>query len=230
MSPNDIRSALLSMQDADYREFMAGVVPTIPRERIIGIRTPVLKMRATELYRSSGYDGFLEALPHYYFEENQLHAFLISKIRDMTVCMERTEAFLPFVDNWATCDQLSPAVFAKDTDELLSRIPAWLGSGMTYTVRFGIDMLMRHFLDERFDPSYPGLVLPAAGDEYYINMAVAWYFATALAKQYESVISYITEERLPAWVHNKTIQKAVESRRITEEKKEYLRTLRRRVH
>ena len=225
MEPKDIRSALLSMQDAEYREFMAGVVPTIPRERIIGIRTPVLKRIATELYRNGGYDGFLEDLPHYYFEENQLHAFIISEMKDYERCIMEVNRFLPYVDNWATCDQMGPKVFRKHRMELLEQIRAWICTQHTYTIRFGIRMLMDHFLEDAYDPEYPEMVAAVRSEEYYVRMMAAWYFATALAKQYDAVLPFLEERKLGPWTHNKAIQKATESYRITPEQKAYLRNL-----
>lgn len=183
--------------------------------------TGTLKGRAKET------KAFLAALPHRYFDENQLHAFFVSEIKDYDRCIVEVNKFLPYVDNWATCDQMSPRVFAKHKAELLKEIKCWLKSKETYTVRFAIGMLMQHFLDEDFDPAYPKLVAKIRSDEYYINMMIAWYFATALAKQYETTIPYIEQNKLDVWTHNKTIQKAVESYRITDEQKKYLRSLKR---
>lgn len=164
-------------------------------------------------------------ISHRYFDENQLHAFIISETKDFEECAEQTERFLPYVDNWATCDQLSPKVFRKHRAELLPRIRRWISSEKTYTIRFGIGMLMQHFLDEDFDPACPELVASVRSEEYYVNMMIAWYFATALAKQYDAVLPYLQERRLSPWTHNKTIQKARESFRITKEQKEYLNSL-----
>jgi 3-methyladenine DNA glycosylase AlkD len=168
---------------------------------------------------------FLNELPHAFFDENQLHAFIISGMKDYEGCLKEVERFLTYVDNWATCDQLSPKVFRKYKNELLEPIHRWIESGRTYTIRFGVGMLMEHFLDEEFDPEYPEMVAGIRSDEYYVNMMIAWYFATALAKQYEAVLPYIEEHRLDTWTHNKTIQKAIESYRISPERKEYLRSM-----
>ena len=168
---------------------------------------------------------FLDDLPHKYFDENQLHAFIISEIKDYGKCMEEVNRFLPYVDNWATCDQMSPKVFRKHRGELIREIKKWIRSDRTYTVRFGTGMLMEHFLEEDFDAAYPDMVADRRSDEYYINMMTAWYFATALAKRYDEILPYIEEQRLDVWTHNKAIQKSVESCRITPEQKEYLKSL-----
>jgi 3-methyladenine DNA glycosylase AlkD len=168
---------------------------------------------------------FIEKLPHDYFDENQLHAFIISELKDYEKCISEVRRFLPYVDNWATCDQLSPNVFKNNKPAMLKEIKKWLGSDETYTVRFAVGMLMRHYLDEDFDESYPKMVAAVRSDEYYIKMMIAWYFATALAKQYDTVLAYIEEQRLDIWTHNKAIQKSVESRRITEKQKIYLKSL-----
>ena len=168
---------------------------------------------------------FLHSVPHKYFDENQLHAFILAEIKDFGVCLEEVKSFLPYIDNWATCDQLSPKVFKKYCKELLTHIKEWIRSDKTYTVRFGIGMLMEHFLDEDFTPAYPEMVAEIRSEEYYINMMTAWYFATALAKQYEQVIPFIENKKLDDWTHNKAIQKAVESYRITDDQKVYLKGL-----
>ena len=170
--------------------------------------------------------SFLAELPHRYFDENQLHAFLMSEMKDFPRCMEEVERFLPYIDNWATCDQLSPKVFRKHRKELLLRIPEWIRSKETYTIRFGIGMLMQHFLDEDFDPAYLELVAALRSEEYYVNMMIAWYFATALAKQYDAALPLMENRQLSDWTHNKAIQKALESFRVTPEHKEVLRSLR----
>ena len=230
----DIQRRLREMQDVKYADFQMALIPGMERERAIGVRTPQLRALAKELYREaqkggesarSDLDAFLRTLPHKYFDEMQLHAFIISEIKDFALCMAETERFLPHVDNWATCDQLSPKVFRKHRQELLSHIDCWRGSEHTYTVRFGMGMLMQHFLDEDFDISYMDRIAEIRSDEYYINMMIAWYFATALAKQPEPAMTVLKEQRLDRWTHNKAIQKAIESRRITDEQKAYLRTL-----
>ena len=225
MMKEEIRRKLFSLQDIKYRDFQAKLIPGTDTETMIGVRTPALRKLAKQMLKREEIGEFLQDLPHRYFDENQLHAFIISGIREYGKCMEELERFLPYVDNWATCDQMSPVVFKKHKQELLSEIGEWLGSAHTYTVRFGIGMLMQHFLDEDFDPAYPELVAGVRSEEYYVNMMIAWYFATALAKQYDAVLPYIEGRRLDPWVHNKTIQKAIESYRVSDEQKKYLRSL-----
>ena len=225
MITEEIREELYRLQDSKYREFQSKLIPTVTPDSVIGVRTPALRKYAKELAKREEIGEFLSDLPHQYFDENQLHAFIISQLKDFGRCMEYVRAFLPYVDNWATCDQLSPKVFGKNKGELLPQIRKWIASGDTYTVRFGIGMLMQYFLDEDFDPEYPELVAQVRSEEYYVNMMKAWYFATALAKQYETVLPFIEERRLDDWTHRKSIQKAVESYRITEEQKKYLKTL-----
>lgn len=225
MNKADLYRKLYDLQDLKYRDMQIKIIPTVEPESVIGVRTPELKSIAKDILKDGNYKGFLEELPHRYFEENQLHAFIISGIKDLNECMEDLETFLPYVDNWATCDQMSPKIFKKHKDVLLTHIKEWLESGKTYTVRFGVKMLMDHFLDEDFDPIYPEMVAKIRSEEYYVNMMIAWYFATALAKQYESILPFIEEKRLDDWTHNKAIQKSLESRRITEEQKLYLKSL-----
>ena len=200
-------------------------MPTVTPDTVIGVRTPQLRAYAKEVFKSEYAEIFLSSLPHTYYEENNLHGFLIEKIKDYDLCIKHLNKFLPFVDNWATCDQLTPKIFKKHTDKLLKQIEIWINSEHTYTVRFAIKMLMAFYLDENFKPAYPKLVASIKSDEYYINMMIAWYFATALAKQYNETIPYLENKTLDKWIHNKTIQKAVESYRITDEQKTYLRTL-----
>lgn len=223
MNRKEIPEELFRNQDTAYRDFQAKLLPTLAPETIIGVRTPVLRGLAKKL--SGDAADFLGDLPHRYFEENQLHGFLISEMTDYDCCMNALTEFLPFVDNWATCDQMSPKVFKKHKSELLAQIKIWLSSTETYTVRFGVGMLMRHFLDEDFDPEYPKIVLAIQSEEYYVKMMVAWYFATALAKQYEAVLPILEGKCLETWTHNKAIQKALESYRISAGQKQYLRTL-----
>ena len=225
MITEEIRQALFDLQDIKYRDFQAKLIPGTDTETMIGVRTPALRKLAKQMLKREEIGEFLQDLPHRYFDENQLHAFIVSGIREYGKCMEELTRFLPFVNNWATCDQMSPVVFKKHKQELLSEIGEWLGSAHTYTVRFGIGMLMQHFLDEDFDPAYPELVAGVRSEEYYVNMMIAWYFATALAKQYDAVLPYIEGRRLDPWVHNKTIQKAIESYRVSDEQKKYLRSL-----
>lgn len=223
----EIRKQLFSMQDEAYRDFQSKLIPTVEYEKVIGVRTPQLRKYAKQLVKTEGVSKFLEDLPHQYFDENQLHFLIISEIKDYETCMKEVERFLPYVDNWATCDQMVPKAFKKHEKELMEAILKWLQSDKTYTVRFAIGMLMRHFLDEHFDLEYPRMVAGVKSDEYYVNMMIAWYFATALAKQYEAVLPLIEEHSLDIWTHNKAIQKSVESYRITKEQKEYLRSLKR---
>ena len=222
-----IQEELFAMQDVDYRDFHSRLIPNIAPERIIGVRTPELRKYAKQLGKTKEAAVFLDELPHYYYEENNLHGFLLEQIKDYDTCIAQWNRFLPCVDNWATCDMPSPKVFKKNLPQLLSQIRLWMDSAETYTVRFAIGMLMRFYLeDETFSPEYPEWVAAVRSEEYYINMMVAWYFATALAKQWEVVFPYIQERRLSQWCHNKSIQKAVESNRITPEQKANLRKLR----
>ncbi len=225
MNKTDLHKELYSFQDLKYRNMQIKIIPNINPESIIGVKTPKLKSIAKEMLKSEEYKDFLRELSHEYFEENQLHAFILSGMKDYDECMEELEKFLPYVDNWATCDQMSPKIFKKHREALLTHIKEWINSEETYTVRFGVGMLMEHFLDDDYDPKYPEMVAGLRSEEYYVNMMIAWYFATALAKQYESVIPYIEQKRLDDWTHNKAIQKSLESRRITEEQKIYLKSL-----
>ena len=225
MTSNIIQDRLFELRDAKYNDFNKSLIPGIEDDYFIGVRTPDIKKLAKELAKEKDIDAFLNELPHRYFEENQLHGFIISEEKDFSLCMEKVERFLPYINNWATCDQTSPKVFKKHKKELLPYIMEWIKSEHTYTVRFAIGNLMRHFLDEEFETKYADMVAEVRSEEYYINMMIAWYFATALAKQYESIIPYLTEKRLDTWTHNKTIQKACESFRITPEQKEFLKTL-----
>ena len=224
----EIREKLSSLQDLKYRDMQVRIIPSVKPESIIGVRTPELRKMAKELAQSREIGVFLENLPHKFFEENQLHAFIVSGLKDYRECLGALNRFLPYVDNWATCDQMSPRVFKKHRPELMESIRGWLGSAETYTIRFGIGMLMEHYLDEDYDPACPEMVAAVRSEEYYVNMMIAWYFATALAKQYEAVLPFITEHRLDIWTHNKAIQKAIESFRITPEQKEYLKSLKNR--
>lgn len=222
MTAKEIKQRLHELQDKKYRDFQRRLIPNIPPESIIGVRTPELRKLAKEIGEDS---SFLDTLPHEYFEENQLHAFIISGMRDFGECVSRLEKFLPYVDNWATCDQMTVKLFRKHTAELLPYIGRWLNSGRTYTVRFGIGCLMNFYLDSEFREEQPEMVAGVDCGEYYVSMMVAWYFATALAKQYDAVIPYIEQRRLDPETHRRTIQKSVESFRISDERKQYLRTL-----
>lgn len=227
MITEEIRTRLFSLQDTAYRDFQVKLIPGTDTEKEIGVRTPELRKLAKELAKREDIRDFLKDLPHGYFDENQVHAFILSEEKDFEKCMDELELFLPYVDNWATCDQMSPKVFRKNKKDLLTAIKRWIESDQTYTVRFAIKMLMEHFLDEDFDPIYPEMVATVRSEEYYIRMMIAWYFATALAKRYDAVLPYLKQEKLDVWTHNKAIQKAVESYRITEEQKIYLKSLKR---
>ena len=221
----EIKNHLYELKETDYKEFMAKLIPTVDPGTVLGIRTPSLRNYAKELAKRDDIDEFLHSLPHELFDENQLHAFILSELKDYDRCIKEVDNFLSYVDNWATCDQLSPKVFKKHKKELLVSIKTWLKSKDTYTIRFAIGMLMQYFLDDEFDETYPKTVAKIKSDEYYINMMIAWYFATALAKQYDAILPYIEKNVLDKWTHNKTIQKAIESYRITDEQKEYLKSL-----
>ena len=221
----DIQSFLFSNQDLKYRDFNIKLVPDIPAGKVVGVRSPVLRAKAKQMVKSGEAVKFIKKLPHKYQEENILHAYIISEIADMQTVFAEVERFLPYIDNWAVCDVIRPKPFKKGGNELLSRIKLWLKSDETYTVRFGIVMLMTYYLDDGFEKSQALWVAASDSDEYYISMAVAWYFATALAKQYDSVLPVITSKKLSAPTHNRAIRKAAESLRISEQKKTYLKTL-----
>lgn len=223
----NVTQELLKMQDAFYRDFHAKLMPTVEKEKIIGIRTPHLRAFAKKIKDTQEAREFVLNLPHRYYEENNLHAMLIDAIADPNEQLCELERLLPYVDNWATCDLMRPKALFKHPELLMANIEKWLKSEHTYTVRFAIGMLLLRFLDEDFSPELLKTVAQIKSDEYYIKMMQAWYFATALAKQSEATMPYITENRLPIWVHNKTIQKAVESFRISKEQKDFLKTLRR---
>lgn len=216
---------LFQLQDKGYRDFHSKLIPTISAETIIGIRMPAMRKLAKEYAKDPESADFIKQLPHTYYDENILHALLVAEIRDYDTCVGEVERFLPYVDNWAVCDVFSPKVFRKNRDRLIEKVKEWSASEQPYTCRFGMEMLMTHFLDEDFRPEY--LEIPAAvhSGEYYVNMMIAWFYATALAKQWDATIGYIKKPRLDPWTHNKTIQKARESYRITPEQKEYLKTL-----
>ena len=220
----EIQKALISMGEQEYREFSSSLMPTVDKAKVIGVRVPRLRKYAKTL---ENYDDFLKALPHKYFEEDNLHGFLIEREKDFDKCIERLDEFLPFVDNWATCDGMKPKVLKTQPKKLLTYIKRWIKSTEVYRVRYAINLLMCFYLDENFDKRHLDMVANVRSDEYYINMMRAWYFATALAKRYDDVLPYIKENRLDVWTHNKSIQKAIESLRITKEKKEFLKTLKR---
>ena len=222
----EILSKLYQLKDEKYKEFQGGLLPTVNKENMIGVRTPHLKKLAKELNNREDLAVFLNSLPHQYFEEDQLHAFLIGNKKEMKECLEEVDRFLPYVNNWATCDQLNPGIFRRHKSDLPLYCKRWMVAKEEYTVRFGIKMLMDHFLGEYYSKEYPILVAGIRRKEYYIRMMVSWYFATALAKQYQEILPFFTEKRLDKWVHNKSLQKAVESNRIDQDKKAYLKTLR----
>lgn len=221
----EITAALFARQDPGFRQFQCALIPTVDPERVIGVRTPTLREIAAAWKKDPQVEAFLEELPHRYYEENNLHGYLIGEIRDYSACISRVERFLPYVDNWATCDLMSPKIFKKHLPELREQIQVWMASSHTYTIRFGIEMLMTFYLDEQFQSEYLEWVAGVRSEEYYVNMMIAWYFATALAKQYDAALPYIQEHRLEPWTHNKAIQKAIESYRITDEQKAHLRGL-----
>lgn len=228
----EIRDLLFSLQETDpkFKAFQHKLIPTVDEEDIIGIRTPDMKKLASTLSKEGfGADSicsqFLSELPHRYFDEYNLHVMLLGRIKDYDRAIKETDRILPYINNWATCDVFSPTVFKKHRKELLEYIPVWLASTHTYTIRFGIEMLMSHFLDKDFNPMILKWVSSIRSEEYYVNMMIAWFMATALAKQYSSTIPYIENGILAPWVQNKTIQKSVESYRISDDKKNYLRTL-----
>jgi len=219
-----LRETLCAMGEEKYRAFSAKLMPTVSKDKVLGIRTPILRRFAKNL---THYEAFLQDLPHVYFEENNLHAFLIERECDFDRCVELLDAFLPYVDNWATCDSMKPKVLRQNLDRLLVPIKRWISSGHTYAVRYAINLLMSYYLDKEFRPEYLQTVAAVCSEEYYINMMRAWYFATALAKQYEETVRFLEEKTLDVWTHNKTVQKARESFRITPEQKEFLKTLKR---
>ena len=222
----DIQQELFALQDLSYRDFHAKLMPTVDKARVIGVRTPKLRAFAKEFGKTEEAKEFLKVLAHEYYEENNLHGLLIEQIKDYPTLIRELNRFLPCIDNWATCDLLTVRVVKKHLDTFTEEVERWLASDHTYTIRFGIGMLMRYYLEEHFSLEYPEKVAKIRSEEYYVNMMRAWYFATALAKQYEAIFPFLEEKRLDAWTHNKTIQKAIESYRITQEQKVYLRTLR----
>ena len=222
-----ITNKLFELQDKEYGEFQAKLTPGIEKSQIIGVRVPVVRKLAKEYIKDEESQDFLNTLPHQYYDENMLHGLLISEIKDYEKCIELVDKFLPFVDNWAVCDIMSPKIFKKNRDKLIIKIKEWIKSEHTYTCRFGIEMIMSHYLDEDFKEEYLEMVSKIHSEEYYVQMVIAWLFATALAKQWDATIPYIENQKLDKWIHNKTIQKARESYRITDEQKEYLKGLKR---
>lgn len=219
-----VRNRLFDLQDMQYRDFHSALMPTVDKEKIIGVRVPDLRKLSKELMKDGTGLEFIKILPHKYYEEDNIHAFIIEQIKDFEICLNETERFLPFIDNWATCDMFSPKVFSKHRDVIYGKSIEWINSDKTYTIRYGIGMLMRYFLDENFNDEILKIVSGIKSEDYYVNMMIAWFFATALAKQYDSAVNYIENQALSLWVHNKTIQKAVESNRISKKTKDYLKT------
>ena len=220
-----LQERLFAMQDKQYAAFQAKLTPGVPTDSFIGIRVPVLRKFAKVFTKEAGCEDFLQQLPHEYYDENMLHGLLISEVKDYEECIRLTDNFLPFVDNWAVCDIMSPKVFAKRKEDLLTKVKTWSKSSHVFTCRFGIETLMTHYLGKDFKSEYLEIPASARSEAYYVKMMVAWFFATALAKQWDATLPYIEQKRLARWTHNKTIQKAIESYRITPEQKEYLRTL-----
>ncbi len=223
----EIQKKLFELQDIGYAEFQSKLTPTVPRETFIGVRVPEVRKLAKSYSKDKECLEFLKKLPHQYYDENMLHGLLLSEMKDYDACISAVDIFLPYVDNWAVCDIMAPKVFKKHKEELLEKIKIWATSDQVYTCRFGLEMLMTHFLDEDYKPEYLEIAAGVHSEEYYVNMMIAWFFATALAKQWDTTIPYITENRLSEWVHNKTIQKARESYRITDEQKKFLKGLKR---
>ena len=223
----EIQKELFSRQDKEYMKFLSKLTPNVSEDTIIGVRIPEIRKLAKKLVKNNEYEDFLKELPHKYYDENLLHGAIISENKDFENCIESLDSFLPFVDNWAVCDTISPKIFKKHKKELIEKIKEWSQSDKTYTCRFGVEMLMTHFLDEDFKKEYLEMVANIHSEEYYVKMVVAWFFATALTKQWDYAVIYLENNRLDVWVHNKTIQKARESLRILEDKKGYLKGLKR---
>ena len=223
----EIQKELFSRQDKEYMKFLSKLTPNVSEDTIIGVRIPEIRKLAKKLVKNNEYEDFLKELPHKYYDENLLHGAIISENKDFENCIELLNSFLPFVDNWAVCDTISPKIFKKHKKELIEKIKEWSQSDKTYTCRFGVEMLMTHFLDEDFKKEYLEMVANIHSEEYYVKMVIAWFFATALAKQWDYAVIYLENNKLDVWVHNKTIQKARESLRILEDKKGYLKGLKR---
>ena len=221
-----LQQELFALQELKYRDFHSKLLPGVDKETIIGIRTPILRKFAKEFAKREDAEEFLQILPHQYYEENNLHMMIITAIKDYDRCLSEVKKFVPYINNWATCDLPLPKCFGKHKRELMGQVCEWIDSGQTYTIRYGIGILMNLYLDEDFKPEYLALAASVHSGKYYVNMMIAWYFATALAKQWEAAVPYIEQKKLPKWVHRKTIQKAVESYRITPEQKIYLKSFR----
>ena len=227
MVHNELQARLFSLQDTQYRDFQSRLIPTVDPGCVIGVRTPALRKHAGEMVKSGDFSAFLRNLPHEYYEENNLHGMVISEMKNVSDTIAALDAFLPFVDNWATCDLISPRAFRSRPGILLPKIRQWMADNHPYTIRFGISMLLKFYLDDGFEKEQLEWVAALRSEEYYVNMMIAWYFATALTKQYDAALPYITGQRLAPWTHNKTIQKAIESRCISDGQKDFLRTLKR---
>ncbi len=225
----NITEKLFALRDTGYAAFQAKLVPTVEPERIIGVRTPALRQLAKEICQTEEGDAFLRGLPHYYYDENMLHAALLGRVKPYERCLSAVEEFLPYIDNWAVCDTLKPAVFQKHKKELLESVRRWAGSERPFVCRFGIKTLMDHFLDGDFRADLFDIPCGVKSDNHYVKTAVAWFFATALAKQWDDAISIVREARLPAETQNLAIRKATESYRISGERKDYLKSLKRDV-
>lgn len=221
----EIQRKLFSMEDKKYKAFNSKLIPDVSPDTQIGVRIPHIRCLAKEISNTSEAEDFLNTLPHRYFEENNLHGYLLENIKDFDKAIEMTEKFLPYIDNWATCDTISPKVFRKNLSALYGKIKVWLASEHTYTIRFGVNMLMKFFLDENFSDEVLLLVAGIKSEEYYVNMVRAWFFATAMAKQREKTLPYLTDRKLDKWTHNKTIQKCAESYRISDEDKTLLKEM-----
>ena len=224
---NKIQKMLFEHRNEKYASFQSKLTPGVDRSLFIGVKVPEVRKIAKELMKENNYVSFLNELPHKYYDENMLHGAIIANIKDYDECINYLNSFLPYIDNWAVCDTISPACFKKNKDKLIKQIYKWLKSSETYTIRIAIEMLMSHYLDDDYSIDYLEIVSRIRSKEYYVNMMIAWYFATALAKQYDDAIKYIENNKLDTWTHNKTIQKAIESYRISDEQKQYLRTLKR---
>lgn len=225
----DIKAELETAADKEYRDFQSKLLPNVPDEKFLGVRTPNIRKLAKKLIKSGEADSFLAALPHELFDENQLHSLIVTEIKDFEKALEEVERFLPCVDNWATCDQLNPRSFKGRQEELLPRIKRWIDSGKCYTTRFGMKMLMMHYLGEHFRTEYLEWVSAVQSEEYYVNMMQAWFFAEALAQRYDEALTFITEAKLTPWVNNKAIQKAKESLKIPEDRKVFLSGFKRKL-
>ncbi len=225
MTVKELQKLLFEYEDKKYADFGAKLIPNLPRESFIGIRSPEYKNIVKRIKDDPVIPEFLASLPHTYHEENCLHVALINKMKDFDQCLAELEKFMPYINNWAVNDGLNPACFKKHRPELIAYVQKWISSEATYTRRCGMKILMANYLDQDFKPQYLDLPADLRSTEYYVNMMTAWLFAEALVKQWDSAIKFIEGHRLDAWTHNKAIQKACESFRVSDEKKEYLRSL-----